>query len=169
MATVTQNWKLTEFANTSLHQLDSFQAIYEQNRHRVYALAFWMTDNEMAAERLAGRAFQRAFAASASPSPDAIDRALIAEIRTLAPLGTLTLRCAGVTEIVNARRNTLRVHLERAIVQLPLTERLVFLLHDVENYQHSRIARLIGITQAESQLGLHQARLRIRELVASMR
>ncbi len=168
MASITQNWKLAEAANLPLEQLDSYQAIYDANRHRVYALAFWMTDHELAAEAMATSVFQRAFAHSASPSPDVIDRAFIAEARGLAPLGVLTLNCEGATEILNVRRNTLRVHLERAVVQLPPTERLIFLFHDVENYSHSRIARLLGINQAESQFGLHQARLRIRELVASM-
>lgn len=166
MASITQNWKLTEAA--TFEQLDSYQAIYEQNRHRVYAVAFWMTDNEMAAEELTGAVFHRAFAHSASPSPEAIDRALIAEVRSLGPIGILTLNASTARDVVNARRNTLRVHLERAVVQLPRTERLIFLFHDVEGYNHVRIARLLGITQQESQLGLHEARLRIRELVASM-
>jgi RNA polymerase sigma-70 factor (ECF subfamily) len=169
MASISQNWKLAEAATVPLEKLDSYQAIYEQNNARVYALAFWMTDNELAAEAMAVSVFQRAFAHSASPSPEAIDRALVAEARNLAPIGILSLECNPSTEIVNIRRNTLRVHLERAVVQLPPTERLIFLFHDVENYSHARIARLLGTTQAESQFGLHQARLRIRELVSSMR
>lgn len=168
MASISQNWKLAETATLPFEQLDSFQAIYEQNRHRVYAVAFWMSGNELAAEDLASLTFRRAFAHSASPSPDAIDRALIASVRVLGPLGNLSLRCGNAAEVVNVRRNTLRVHLEQAILQLPPTERLIFLLHDVDNYGHARIARLLGITQDESQVGLHQARLRIRELVASM-
>jgi DNA-directed RNA polymerase specialized sigma24 family protein len=58
--------------------------------------------------------------------------------------------------------------LERAVVQLPATEKLIFLLHDVESYEHERIAKLLGITTDESKFGLHQARLRVRELVARM-
>jgi RNA polymerase sigma-70 factor, ECF subfamily len=168
MASITQNWKLTGTATLPLEQLDSYQAIYDQNCHRIYAVAFWMTDNELAAEELCGNVFHRAFARTANPSPEVIDRALIAELRELGPIGILTLRCSDATDIVNARRNTLRVHLERAVVQLPATERLAFLFHDVEHYSHPRIARLLGITEAESQFGLHQARLRVRELVASM-
>jgi RNA polymerase sigma-70 factor, ECF subfamily len=168
MASITQNWKLAETANAAFEKLSSYQAIYDQNRHRVYALAFWMTGNEMAAEEMAGSVFHRAFAHSASPSPEAIDRALLTEVRRLSAIGILTLHSGPITEAVNARRNMLRVHLEQAVLQLPPTERLIFLFHDAENYDHSRIARLLGITQAESQLGLHEARLRIRQLVASM-
>lgn len=143
-----------------------YERVYEANRHRIYSLAFWMTDNELAAEQLSHRAFLRAFAASAEPSDEMIDRALLAEVRELMPVGSLSLTCAPVTEVLGVRRNTMRVHLERAIVQLPATERMVFLLHDVENYSPARIARLLGLSQDEVLQGLHQARLRMRELIA---
>jgi hypothetical protein len=38
--------------------MESYQAIYACNQHRVYALAFWMTDNEIEAEQSwRGRSF----------------------------------------------------------------------------------------------------------------
>jgi DNA-directed RNA polymerase specialized sigma24 family protein len=43
----------------------------------------------------------------------------------------------------------------------------MFLLHDVEGYEHSRVARLMGVSEEESRLGTHQARLRVRELLAA--
>jgi RNA polymerase sigma-70 factor (ECF subfamily) len=61
-----------------------------------------------------------------------------------------------------------RVHLERAVVQLPATEKLIFLFHDVEGYEHLSIARLLGISEDESKLGLHQARVFVREFVSRM-
>ena len=39
--------------------------------------------------------------------------------------------------------------------------------HDVEAYDHSRIARTLGVSEQESQFGLHQARLRLRQLLAA--
>ncbi len=143
-----------------------YERIYEANQHRIYSLAFWMTDNELTAEELSHRAFLRAFAAAAEPSDEMIDRALLAEVRELMPVGSLTLTCAPVTEVMGVRRNTMRVHLERAVVQLPATERMIFLLHDVENYSPARIARLLGLAQEEVLQGLHLARLRMRELIA---
>ena len=65
------------------------------------------------------------------------------------------------------RRNTKRTELERAIMQLPHTERMIFCMHDGDGYDHARIARTLGISEDESRHGLHQARLRIRELVSS--
>ncbi|MFZ0915052.1 MAG: sigma factor-like helix-turn-helix DNA-binding protein [Candidatus Korobacteraceae bacterium] len=82
------------------------------------------------------------------------------------PLGTLTLNCAPCERVLSVRRNTLRVDLERAVVQLPPTEKMIFLMHDVESYDHARIARTLGLSDEESRLGLHQARLRMRELLA---
>ena len=141
--------------------------VYEANRHRVYALAFWMTDNELAAEELMTNAFCRAFAKSEAPLPEAIDCALIAEARQYIRLGLLSLNCAPCRRLLSVRRNTLRIDLERAVVQLPATERMIFLMHDAENYDHARIARTLGLTEDESRRGLHQARLRMRELLVS--
>jgi len=50
---------------------------------------------------------------------------------------------------------------------LPHTERMIFCMHDGDAYDHARIARTLGISEADSRQGLHQARLRIRELVNS--
>jgi len=145
-----------------------YEEIYEQNRHRVYSLAFWMTDSEIAAEEVLDSTFRRVFATSDAPGPDLIDRSLIASLREFMPLGVLTLNISEVSTVANLRGNVKRVHLERAVVQLPHTERLAFLMHDVERYEHDRIARLLGINEEESQFAVHQARLRMRELLAEM-
>jgi RNA polymerase sigma-70 factor, ECF subfamily len=146
--------------------IDGYKKTYEQNRHRVYALAFWMTDNELAAEELMTHTFCRALAKGDIPTAEEIDRCLISELRELMPLGTLTLECAPCEKVLSVRHNTLRADLERAVVQLPPTEKMIFLMHDVESYDHARIARTLGISDDESRFGLHQARLRIRELLA---
>lgn len=148
--------------------VDQYQKVWESNRHRVYSFAFWMTDNELAAEEISAATFRRAFAHSESPTEEMIDRALLTEVRELTPVGVMSLDCGVATEIESIRHNVKRVHLERAVVQLPATERLVFVMHDGEGYSHERIARTLGITEEESKNGLHQARLRIRELVSQM-
>jgi DNA-directed RNA polymerase specialized sigma24 family protein len=149
-----------------LERKQSYSKIYEANSDRIYSLSFWMTDNELTAENLSSNTFLRAFARSAQPAPEQIDRAFIAELRELVPVGELTLNCAHTGE--GLRGNVKRIHLERAVVQLPVTEKLIFLMHDVESYDHSRIARLLGISEKESRMGLHQARVQIRHLIAEM-
>ncbi len=145
-----------------------YERVYEQNRHRVYALAFWMTDHELAAKELMRLSFLRAFADGRQLTPESIDGAFIAEVRELMPLGLLTLESGPSSAVENVRRNILRADLERAVVQLPPTERMIFLLHDAEGYDHDRIAELLGLSREESQYGVHQARVRIRQLVAGM-
>jgi len=152
--------------NVERPNLESCSKIYERNRHRVYSLAFWMTDHELAAEELMTQTFCRAFTASQNPTADDIDRALISELRQYMSLGKLTLNCTPSDRVLSVRTNTLRVDLERAVVQLPDTEKMIFLMHDVERYDHTRISRLLGISEDSSIQGLHQARLRMRELLA---
>jgi RNA polymerase sigma-70 factor (ECF subfamily) len=171
MATSIQGLKVGEFAYAPVLVQDRFarrQSTYEQYRHQVYGLAFWMTNDELAAEKMSVGIFRRLFALSSEPTPELIDRALVAEMREFVSIGSLSLECAAVAETHTVRRNTMRVDLERAVVEVPATERLIYLLHDGEGYDHQRIARLLGLTEGESQVGLHQARLRIRELLAQM-
>jgi RNA polymerase sigma-70 factor, ECF subfamily len=145
------------------------RAIYEANRHRVYSFAFWMTDSEPMAEHVSERTFLRAFSLSDRPGEEIIDRALLRELQNEASvtMGPLQLECATVYAVSSVRRNTKREELERAITQLPHTERMIFCMHDGDAYDHARIARTLGITENDSRQGLHQARLRIRELVNS--
>jgi DNA-directed RNA polymerase specialized sigma24 family protein len=170
MATTFEGFSLAGYVPRSIQsvEISTYQQTYEANRHRLYALSFWMTDNELTAEELMQRAFRRAFSVSRQPSAEALDRALIGELRSLMPIGTLALNCSFSEEVVGVRRNTLRVHLERAVVQLPATERLAFLMHDVESYDYARIGRCLGLTEDHSRHAVHQARLRIRELLAAM-
>ena len=53
--------------------------------------------------------------------------------------------------------------LERAIARLSPQARLVFLLHDVEGYQHGEIADLTGLAVGTSKAHLHRARRLLRE------
>lgn len=138
---------------------------FERNRHRIYAIAFWMTGNELAAEALMADVFRTAFRSSVAPSTEEVDRALLVELRQIFDIPVLALQCAPCTEVRKVRRAVLRTDLEAAVLQLPATEKLLFLMHDLDGYSHDHVARLLGITERESRLGLHQARLRLRELL----
>jgi DNA-directed RNA polymerase specialized sigma24 family protein len=51
-----------------------YDEIYSEHCHRIYSLAFWMTDNELTAEQLSANTFLRAFASSDAPRTEQIDR-----------------------------------------------------------------------------------------------
>jgi RNA polymerase sigma-70 factor (ECF subfamily) len=58
-----------------------------------------------------------------------------------------------------------RIGLEIAISQLPPGYRAVFVLHDVEGYEHEEIARILGCSAGTSKSQLHKARLKLRRLL----
>ncbi|MEO8725414.1 MAG: sigma-70 family RNA polymerase sigma factor [Acidobacteriaceae bacterium] len=150
-----------------------YEDIYEGNRHRIFSLAFYMTHSEPEAEELMSETFCRAFRAFKKPTAEQLDRALVSELRTTRPIGPLTLQVrldqAKAEQPGKERvcQNTKRTEMEEAVVQLPATERMIFLMHDVESYDHARIAKTMGISQEESKAGLFQARMRIREILSN--
>jgi RNA polymerase sigma-70 factor (ECF subfamily) len=58
-----------------------------------------------------------------------------------------------------------RINLQRCIEQLPAGYRTVFVLHDIEGYQHHEIAEILGRSVGASKSQLHKARMRLRELL----
>ena len=58
-----------------------------------------------------------------------------------------------------------RVNLKKAVDQLPNGYREVFVLHDVEGYDHSEIAKLLGFSIGNSKSQLFKARVRLRGLL----
>jgi RNA polymerase sigma-70 factor (ECF subfamily) len=58
-----------------------------------------------------------------------------------------------------------RVDLERALARLPAGARRVFVLHDVEGYQHNEIARMTGLAEGTLRAQLHRARQLLMEML----
>lgn len=62
-----------------------------------------------------------------------------------------------------------RLDLERALATLPPGCRTVFVLHDVEGFEHREIGGLLGISDGTSKSQLHKARMRLRGVLAAKR
>ena len=76
----------------------------------------------------------------------------------------------GPRKDIGARDLTLsgsidRVTLERAVENLPPGYRLVFVLHDIEGYEHNEIADMLACSIGNSKSQLHKARMKLRELL----
>jgi RNA polymerase sigma-70 factor, ECF subfamily len=71
-------------------------------------------------------------------------------------IGTRDLRLSGSVD---------RMDLERALEQLPPGYRAVFILHDVQGYEHNEIAAIRGCSLGNSKSQLHKARARLRQLL----
>ena len=71
-------------------------------------------------------------------------------------VGAPDLRLSGAVD---------RVNLERSIDRLPPGYRTVFVLHDVQGYEHNEIAGIMGCSVGNSKSQLHKARTRLRDLL----
>ena len=71
-------------------------------------------------------------------------------------IGAADLRLVGLVD---------RVNLQRAVDQLPTGYRSIFLLHDVNGYEHNEIARILGCSIGNSKSQLHKARASLRRLL----
>jgi RNA polymerase sigma-70 factor (ECF subfamily) len=70
--------------------------------------------------------------------------------------GTPDLRLTGAID---------RMNLSRAIEKLPDGYKEMFILHDVEGYEHHEIAKILGCSTGNSKSQLYKARLRLRGLL----
>lgn len=59
-----------------------------------------------------------------------------------------------------------RIDLERAIARLPDGCRTVFVLHDVEGFEHNEVARMLGVSEGTSKSQVHKARMKLRAMLS---
>ena len=169
---------------------EAFERLYQLHKGRVYSLCLRMVGNPAAAEDLAQEAFLQLFrkiktfrgesAFSTWLHRLSVNVVLMQLRRKQLPqvsleetietdesseglkreLGADDLRLKGAID---------RVTLEDAIAQLPQGYRAVFLLHDVEGYEHNEIADMLNCSIGNSKSQLHKARLRLRDLLRQAR
>ena len=76
----------------------------------------------------------------------------------------------GVANLFAATDDTVgRLTIDAALQRLSDEHRLVFLLKEVEGYEHREIAELLDISVANSEVRLHRARRELRELLRGSR
>ncbi len=163
----------------------AFEHIYRSHSRRVYALCLRMTGNPTLAEDLTQDVFLQVFRKIQTFRAEsafstwlyrlAVNIVLMRRrIKTLnetsleaksetegdalprREMGRLDMRLSGVVD---------RVHLKRALTQLPRGYRQVFLLHDVLGYEHHEIAEALHCATGTSKSQLHKARQRLRTIL----
>lgn len=150
---------------------DRRRDIYESHRHRTFALAFYMTGNEIEAEKILTNTFVSAFSAAQEPGRQDVDTALVTELGKRFSLDIQDAPAmpeqgsAGACDL--SRRNIHRTELEEAIHQLPPQERLLFLLRDVEGYTSTAISQLLQIPETQVNRSLLSARVRLRQALSA--
>jgi len=155
----------------------AFERLYRTHIGRIFALALRLVGEAARAEELAQDVFVRAWERLGSFRGES---AIGTWLHRLAVNVILTDRRSGIRfakriefdDEIEARPVAARDHspvdvvdLERAIAGLPPGARAVFVLHDVEGYQHKEIAALVGIAEGTSKAHLFRARRLLMEVL----
>jgi len=166
----------------------AFETLYNLHKRRVYSLCLRMVSNPAQAEDLAQEAFLQLFrkigtfrgesAFSTWLHRMTVNVVLMNLRRKGLPLvsleetletdeetprkelGAADLKLAGSID---------RLQLQRAIEKLPPGYKTIFVLHDVEGFEHNEIAEMVGCSIGNSKSQLHKARLKLRDALKFMR
>jgi RNA polymerase sigma-70 factor (ECF subfamily) len=161
--------------------MKAFEALYERHHRRVYSLCLRMVANSTEAEDLAQEVFIQLFRKIGSFRGESAFTTWLHRLTVNHVL--MHFRKKGVkyektTEegeigevqdiiqsISERPRFVDRIALDKAISELPPGYRAVFVLHDVEGFEHEEVAGLLGVSVGTSKSQLHKARMRLRELL----
>jgi RNA polymerase sigma-70 factor (ECF subfamily) len=160
---------------------DAFEQLYRRHYRRVYALSLRMLSDPTMAEDMTQEVFVNLFTKIGSFRGESqfttwLHRMTVNQVlmhfRKASTRSELTtdegetpVQIVRGTEDPGRMPVVDRIGLENAIRQLPLGYRTVFVLHDVEGYDHDEIARTLEISQGTSKSQLHKARLKLRGLI----
>lgn len=167
---------------------EAFEALYNLHKRRVYSLCLRMTANTAAAEDLTQEAFLQLFrkigtfrgesAFSTWLHRMAVNVVLMQLRKKGLPVVSLEETMEGEDEAPRKEPGADdprlagsidRMQLQLSIKALPPGYRMIFLLHDVEGYEHNEIAEMIGCSIGNSKSQLHKARMKLRELLKTSR
>ncbi|MBA3912977.1 MAG: sigma-70 family RNA polymerase sigma factor [Acidobacteriales bacterium] len=167
---------------------EAFEILYDLHKRRVYSLCLRMTANTAEAEDLTQEAFLQLFRKIATFRGEsafstwlhrmAVNVVLMRLRKKGLPIVPLddtveteeeTHRKEPGAEDSKLSGSVDRLQLERAITALPPGYRTIFVLHDVEGYEHNEIATMIGCSIGNSKSQLHKARLKLRDLLKTSR
>jgi len=170
---------------------EAFQVLYDMHKRRVYSLCLRMTANTAEAEDLAQEAFLQLFrkigtfrgesAFSTWLHRLSVNVVLMHLRKKGLPVVSLEETTQGSggeedtpkkdfgAEDVALAGSIDRLQLRRAVESLPPGYRTIFVLHDVEGYEHNEIATIVGCSIGNSKSQLHKARMKLRDLLKMQR
>ena len=163
----------------------AFQALYDRHKRRVYSLCLRMTANTAEAEDLAQEAFLQLYRKIATFRGESAFSTWLHRLSVNVVLMHLRKKSLPVVSLEETTQpgeddtpkkdfgaddlalsgSIDRLHLRRAVESLPPGYRMIFLLHDVEGYEHNEIAKIVGCSIGNSKSQLHKARMKLRDLL----
>ena len=161
--------------------MSAFEEIYQRHHRRVYSICLRMLQNAFEAEDLTQDVFIQLYRKIGSFRGDSafttwLHRMTVNQV--LMHFRKRTVKFEKTTEegetpvqIVSGTENPFKMRvvdkiaLENAIDQLPAGYKNVFMLHDVEGFEHEEVARILGCSVGTSKSQLHKARLKLQKLL----
>lgn len=163
----------------------AFQDLYDRHKRRVYSLCLRMTANTAEAEDLTQEAFLQLYrkigtfrgesAFSTWLHRLSVNVVLMHLRKKNLPVVSLEETTQGGeddtpkkdfgTEDLALAGSIDRLQLQRAVDDLPPGYRTIFVLHDIEGYEHNEIANIVGCSIGNSKSQLHKARMKLRDLL----
>ncbi len=175
----TPDFELTKFAAAG--NISAFELLYERYHRRTYGLCLRMTSSPTEAEDLTQEVFIQLFRKIGSFRGESafstwLHRLTVNQVlmhfRRRSVKNEKTSEDGEIPEqIVPGTENQAkmpvldRIGLTKAVSELPPGYKSVFLLHDVEGYEHEEVARILKISVGTSKSQLHKARLKLRGLL----
>ena len=161
---------------------EAFAQLYALHKRRIYSLCLRMVGNVTEAEDLTQEAFLQLYRKIGTFRGDSAFSTWLHRLAinvVLMQLRKKGLQLISMDEAMEptpedgpgrsfgARDPTLsgtieRLALERAVASLPTGYRLIFILHDVEGFEHNEIASMLDCSIGNSKSQLHKARLKLR-------
>ena len=162
----------------------AFEVLYNMHKRRVYSLCLRMVRNPAEAEDLSQEAFMQLFRKIGTFRGDSAFSTWMHRLTVNIIL--MRIRKKGLDQVsldqdrddgqdlppreygsedIDLLGLVDRITLERAIAALPKGYRTVFVLHDVEGYEHNEIARIMGCSVGNSKSQLFKARLKLRSIL----
>jgi RNA polymerase sigma-70 factor (ECF subfamily) len=163
----------------------AFEALFHLHKQRVYSLCLRMIKNTAEAEELTQEAFLQVFRKIHTFRGESAFSTWLHRLSVNIVLMRMRKKTVTVTSLeespagdefdeqpkqygapdLKLTGSIDRVHLERAIAQLPPGYKQAFVLHDVHGYEHHEIAAMLGSSIGNSKSQLHKARVRLRKLL----
>lgn len=163
--------------------MDAFEKVYRRYNQRVYSHCLRMVRNSTEAEDLTQEVFIQLFRKINTFRGDSsfttwlhrltVNQVLmhlrkpIVKTEKTTEDGATPIRIVRGTENPSRMAQIDRIALDHAIAQLPPGYRVVFILHDIEGYEHEEIGKILGCAVGTSKSQLHKARLRLRQFLTA--
>ena len=167
---------------------EAFEFLYNLHKRRVYSLCLRMTANTAEAEDLTQEAFLQLFRKIGTFRGESAFSTWLHRMAVNVVLMHLRKKGLSVVSLEEATEgddetpkkdfgaedpvlsgSVDRLRLQNAVAQLPPGYRSIFVLHDVEGYEHNEIASMVGCSIGNSKSQLHKARMKLREFLKASR